>query len=166
MWVDGSTQGRRSVRWRKDRNPCDGQWLNRAAPSRCTWLSPKLGGCASTGKGDHSEDREHWASIWGLGRWLCKGSAQPLASLLASSGGNDETPSAFYFCKIFFLEEETMVVVQQRNALSQKITCFSLWFFGLQTCDKRGNISSNDAKPMEKQRFGEMRITYCFSTFF
>lgn len=101
------------------------------------------------GKGDHSEDREHWATIWGPGPWLSKGPAQPPASLLASSEGRDEAPAAFYFHKVFSLEEGDTRLWSSKAmlptvALSQKITCFSLRFFGLQTCDKRGNISSND----------------------
>lgn len=48
---------------------------------------------------------------------MAKGPVQVLNSLLASSGGSDETPSAFYFHKVVFLGVgNTHVVVQQRNA--------------------------------------------------
>lgn len=46
-----------------------------------------------------------------------EGPAQAPDSLLASPGGSDETPSAFYFHKVVFLGVgHTHVVVQQRNA--------------------------------------------------
>lgn len=47
---------------------------------------------------------------------LSKGPAQPLASLLASSGGSDETPSTFYLHKVFFLGEEASTLWKHRNA--------------------------------------------------
>lgn len=107
MWFDGSVQGRQAVMWQKDRRP---------GTDRCIQLFLKLGGWASMGKGDHLEDREDWPSLWDLGRRLFKGPAQPLASLLASSGGGDETPSAFYFHKVFFLGEEAATLWKQQNA--------------------------------------------------
>lgn len=107
MRVDGSVQGRQAVTWQKDQRP---------GTDRCIQLFPKLGGWASVGKGGLLKDREDWPSLWGLGRRLSKGPAQPLASLLASSGGSDETPSAFYFHKVFFLGEEASTLWKQRTA--------------------------------------------------
>lgn len=98
------------------------------------------------------------------------GAAQPRASPPVSSGGSDETPSAFYFQKVFFWGEETPTLWSSREmlptaALRQKITCFSLRLLVYRHVTKEATFPVM-TRPMEKQRFGEMCITYCFSTFF
>lgn len=122
------------------------------------------------GKGDQSEDSEPWPSFWGLGDCLSKGPAQPLASHLASSEGSDKTPSAFYFHQVFFLGEDTLTLRSSKEmlptaALGQKITCSSLRLLVYRHVTKEATFPVM-AEPVEKQRFGEMCITYCFSTFF
>lgn len=75
----------------------------------------QVGGLGQRGKGGPLEGQGRLAQP--LGPWATsKGPAQPLASLLASSGGSDETPSAFYFHKVFFLGEEASTLWKQRTA--------------------------------------------------
>lgn len=73
MWVDGSVQGRRAVKWQRERDPGDRHGLDGAAPCRYTRLSPKFGGCANMGRGTTQRTGNTGPAFGALGNSYLKG---------------------------------------------------------------------------------------------
>lgn len=166
MWGNGGVQGRWAVRWQEDQSPVmDSDWMGLLLVDAFGYLLSWEAGPAWERK--INQRTENTSPTFGA---LENGPAQPLSSLLASLRGRDEIPSAFYFHQAFFLGEETPTLWSSKEmlpaaALSQKITCFSLRLLVYRHVTKEATFPVM-MKPMEKQRFGEMCITCCFSTFF